>query len=157
MNKNSIFAAAIIAACTFSSCKDDIVKEKRLVGEWQVDEYIVNSASVVPSWDMQTLSVKFAFDSDGDFQEKLTYQHQGTTYELNFIGTWLDADGDLQLDFDQANSQGAEFFYGSPSNYLVGNDYMYQEVFDIIELKKGKIEMTTTINDVSVTIKATQL
>ncbi len=160
MNKNAIFAAAIVAACTFSSCKDDVVKAKRLDGTWTVNDYVLGTQDIVPTFEGADVSVTFVFDKDGDFTKRMniSYEYYGYSYnyEFNFDGTWEEtSDGDLQLNFSPT-SAGAMELEASFANYYFENYGVYTETYDIIELTKDNLDMQALINDNTVIVRATK-
>jgi hypothetical protein len=158
MNKKAIFILSMATTFLFFSCKDDVLRDKRIDGTWKVNQYRIGADTILPNTQGSSNSVTYVFDKDGDFSQKYTYSYVGSsTYDVTFTGNWDNSDGDLELNFD-SNSQGV-LSIGSGSsfnNYYCGSYYNLREVFDIIQLKGDNLEMETTINGKRVYVKATK-
>lgn len=158
MNKKAIFILSMATTFLFFSCKDDVLRDKRIDGTWKVNQYRIGTDTILPNTQGASNSVTYVFDKDGDFSQKLTFSSPGySPYDIIFTGNWDNTDGDLELNFD-ATSQGVLYFgYGSSfNNSYCGSNYNLREVFDIIQLKGDNLEMETTINGKRVYVKATK-
>ena len=158
MNKKAIFILSMATTFLFFSCKDDVLRDKRIDGTWKVDEYRIGTDTILPNGPSASSSVTYVFDEDGDFSQKFTLSYVGSsTYDLTFTGKWDNSDGDLELNFD-SNSQGVLYFgyNASFNNSYCGSNNNLREFFDIIKLKGDNLEMETTFNGKRVYVKATK-
>ncbi len=171
MNKNAIFAAAVIAGCTFSSCKKDVEndlysqgdwtfdKSKRVEGTWDITSLMIdNEEFLVPDQGFE-FSINLIFDADGDFQQNVIiageFYGYSFEYTLPFTGTWTRDMQNLDMDFDE-DSQGAQYLEASPINYFTGNYYTYTESYEIIEINGDKVHLRTESNGQVVEIRGSR-
>lgn len=153
MNRKSLLASAALIGLLLGGCKKDVFNEKRTVGTWTVDEYIVNGTDLLTDGYTRTISstevttsfssATLIFEEDGDFSQSITYSMESSyssylnTYgpiQSVSSGLWSDLKSDLLLSFESnSNSHSNNFNYydllgdfSSPMNsILISSDDQY--------------------------------